>query len=107
MNIVVVTICYPPEIRSISIMVREFCESLVGKGHTVTVLTGWPQYNLSEEDHGKSFKTDSTENGVRIIRIKTLPTHKVAYVLRGIAQLLLPPLFFFFFVAEGFQEQCC
>ncbi len=93
MNIVVVTICYPPEIRSISIMVREFCESLVERGHTVTVLTGWPQYNLSEDDREREFKAHSIENGVNIIRIKTLPTHKVAYVLRGIAQLLLPPLF--------------
>jgi colanic acid biosynthesis glycosyl transferase WcaI len=93
MNIVVVTICYPPEIRSISIMVREFCESLVEQGHSVTVLTGWPQYNLSEGDQQRTFDVDSIENGVRIIRIKTLPTHKVAYMLRGVAQLLLPPLF--------------
>src|SRR3989338_8594349 len=97
MNIVVVSICYPPEIRSISTMVREFCEYLAHKGHTVTVLTGWPQYNLSQEDERRAFQTVTIERGVRVIRIKTLPTHKVAYLLRGVAQVLLPPLFMWAF----------
>ncbi|MDO8581271.1 MAG: glycosyltransferase family 4 protein [bacterium] len=93
MRIVLVTICYPPEIRSISNMVREFAEELVQRGHAVTVLTGWPQYNLSEEDRQRVFITDSVENGVRVLRIKTLPTHKVPYIIRGIGQVFLPFLF--------------
>lgn len=93
MNVVIVTICYPPEIRSISNMVRELADALVHRGHTVTVLTGWPQYNLSEDDRARTFQQDTTEKGVRVIRIKTLPTHRVPYVLRGIGQVLLPFLF--------------
>ncbi|MBI2483237.1 glycosyltransferase family 4 protein [Candidatus Uhrbacteria bacterium] len=93
MHLVLVTICYPPEIRSISIMMRELAEELVARGHRVTVLTSWPQYNLSAEARGTIFATDMHMNGVRVIRVKTLPTHKVAYVLRGLAHLDLPRRF--------------
>lgn len=74
-------------------MMRELAEDLVQRGHRVTVLTSWPQYNLSAEARQRTFASDVMENGVRVLRIKTLPTHKVAYVLRGIAQVLLPQLF--------------
>ncbi len=96
MNIVLVSIAYPPEIRSISIMAQELAEELVLRGHSVTVLTSWPQYNLSEESLHWEMSTDALERGVRVIRIKTLPHHKVRYFLRGIAQITLP----FFFLRE-------
>src|SRR3989338_8211162 len=94
MHILLVTIAYPPEIRSISIMMRELAETLVTRGHAVTVLTSWPQYNLSMDDIQEDYAPVMVEEGVRVLRVKTLPHHKVAYLLRGIAQLLLP----FFFV---------
>lgn len=93
MHILLVTICYPPEIRSVSTMMQEFAEELVACGHRVTVLTSWPQYNLSEAAQQQRIAVDSIERGVRVIRVKTLPTHKIAYVLRGIAQVLLPRFF--------------
>lgn len=93
MNIVLVSIAYPPEIRSISTMAQELAEELVLRGHAVTVLTSWPQYNLSEESLHWAMSADTLERGVRVIRIKTLPHHKVQYFLRGIAQITLP--FFF------------
>ncbi len=99
MHILLITIAYPPEIRSISNMVRELAEELRERRHAVTVLTGWPQYNLSEEDLQRVFTTDSIENGVRVLRIKTLPTHKVPYVMRGIGQVLLP-----FFFMRAFKK---
>src|SRR3990167_5819337 len=93
MHVVMVTIAYPPEIRSISTMVRELAEDFVVRGHTVTVLTSWPQYNLSDDARQRTYEEDAMEGGVRVIRIRTLPTHKVGYVLRGIAQLNLPARF--------------
>ena len=99
MNIILVTIAYPPEIRSISTMTKELAEELVKRGHQVTVLTSWPKYNLSGEAEGKRFNADSMENGVRVIRIKTLPHHKVHYLLRGVAQITLP-----FFFMRSFKK---
>ena len=75
-------------------MVQELCETLVEKGHQVTVLTGYPQrYGMSDADQKRTFDPLSDETGVRVVRIKTLPTSKVAYILRGIGQILLPWLF--------------
>lgn len=94
MNIVLVTDAFPPEIRSISMMVQELAVGLVSRGHNVTVITSWPQYNLNIESRKKVFFTCLNENGVRIIRVKTLPHHNVNYIVRGIAQLSLPKSFF-------------
>lgn len=93
MHIILITIAYPPEIRTISSMMRELAEALAAHGHVVTVLTPWPQYNLSDDAKARSYETVSEERGVRVIRIKTLPQHHVPYLLRGIAELTLP--FFF------------
>ena len=90
MHIVLVAICYPPEVRSISIMLRELAEELVVRGYRVTVLAPWPRYHLSEQARERQFESVMEENGVRVIRIRTLPAHGIAYLLRGIAHLDLP-----------------
>ncbi len=90
MHIVLVAICYPPEVRSISIMLRELAEELVARGHRVTVLAPWPRYHLSADARARHFEPVMVENGVRVIRIRTLPAHGIAYLLRGIAHLDLP-----------------
>lgn len=90
MHLVLVAICYPPEVRSISIMLRELAEDLVVRGHRVTVLAPWPRYNLSADARTRQFEPVMMENGVRVIRFPTLPAHGVAYLLRGIAHLDLP-----------------
>ena len=92
-HILLVTICYPPELRSISVMMRELAEDLVQRGNRVTVLTSWPQYNLVNAHAQQQVSRGCYENGVRVLRIKTLRTHKTGYYLRGIAQLLLPIVF--------------
>lgn len=90
MHVVLVAICYPPEVRSISIMLRELAEDLVARGHRVTVLAPWPRYHLSADARAQQFESVMTEGGVRVIRMCTLPAHGIAYVLRGIAHLDLP-----------------
>lgn len=74
-------------------MMQELAEELVARGHAVTILTSWPQYNLSDAARQQEFREDVVEHGVRVIRIRTLPTHRVGYVLRGIAQINLPARF--------------
>lgn len=93
MNILLVTDSYSPEIRSISYMVQELAEGFALKGHKVIVVTCWPKYNLSVKAKQKSFNTSTIENDVSVIRVKTLPHHRVNYLMRGIGQLSLPYLF--------------
>lgn len=97
MHILLVVIGYPPEIRSSSQLTKEFAEELVATGHTVTVLTSYPGYNLSDMQKGADYPMVSVVNGVRIIRVKSLPVHKVSPFRRGIGELSLP--FFFSFSA--------
>ena len=74
-------------------MVRELAEQLSAKGHRVTVVTCWPQYNLEDNADLTKFQTISVENNVKVIRVKTPPHHKVNYLIRGAVQLLLPYFF--------------
>lgn len=90
MHLVLVAICYPPEVRSISVMLRELAEDLARRGYRVTVLAPWPRYHLSAEARMRRFEPVIVENGVRVIRMHTLPAHGIAYLLRGIAHLDLP-----------------
>lgn len=93
MHILLVTIDYPPEIRSVATMCRELANELSFRGHTLTVLTTWPKYNLPEAITPRQFHKDTQEGDVRVLRVKTLPLHKVNYLVRGIAQITLPYLF--------------
>lgn len=91
MHILLITDSYPPEIRSASHLMLELAEELHQRGHRVSVLTSWPQYNLTEDSPDVAERVD--EDGIDVIRVKSLPHHKVNYILRGIAQLWMPVKF--------------
>lgn len=93
-NILIVVDVYPPEISSAANLMVELAEGLKKRGHKITVLTAYPKHYLTEEMKGKSFETFSEENGVKIIRVKILPHHKVNFVIRGISQITMPYIFF-------------
>lgn len=101
MNLLIVTDAYPPEIRSSSHLMIELAEGLRDLGHGVTVLTGWPGYNLDKQEMARSFEPSMMEDGIRVIRIKTLPHHNVGFFKRGIAQLALP-----FQFLSGLKRYC-
>ncbi len=90
MNILLVTDSYPPEIRSASHLMLELAEELHRRNYQVTVITTWPEYNLDLNSYPQSLQEKEVENGVVIIRVKTLPHHNVNYIIRGISQLLMP-----------------
>ncbi|MFH1616625.1 MAG: glycosyltransferase family 4 protein [Planctomycetota bacterium] len=92
MNILLVTDSYPPEIRSASNLMYELAECLKVYGHNICALTSNPRYNLSspEENDLPEYKI---ENGIKVLRAKTLPHHKINFVIRGIAQLTMPKIF--------------
>ncbi len=93
MKILLVTDSYPPEVRSASHLMLELAEELHSRSHHVTVMTTWPKYNLDKDSIPRQFKELEDEHGIRVLRIKTLPHHNVNYLLRGLAQLLMPAKF--------------
>ena len=56
----------------------ELAQELSRRGHGVTVITTWPEYNLDQSIEPKIFKEVEIENGVHVIRVKTLPHHNVS-----------------------------
>ena len=90
MHILLVTDSYPPEIRSASHLMLELAQELQRRGHAVTVITTWPEYNLDQSTGQRSFNEMENEDGIAVLRIKTLPHHNVNYIVRGLSQLLMP-----------------
>ena len=95
MNILLVTDSYPPEIRSASHLMLELAEELHDRHHQVTLITTWPEYNLDRDSAQRSFTEKEIENGITVLRVKTLPHHNVNYLLRGVAQLFMPAQFLY------------
>lgn len=73
MKIVIVGQYYWPE----NFLINDIAEDLVKKGHSVTVLTGLPDYAAGvvpkEYKHGKN--RDETRNGVKIHRVPIIARH--------------------------------
>lgn len=93
MRILIISDSYPPEVRSAAQLMRDLAEGFCEKGHEVYVATTYPQYNLADKSQAEAPELRK-ENGVKILRIKTLPHHRVNFIIRGIAQLLMPYIFF-------------
>ncbi|MFA6365062.1 MAG: glycosyltransferase family 4 protein [Candidatus Paceibacterota bacterium] len=95
-KILIITDSYPPELRSASELMGDLANVLKERSYEVTVLTSYPKYNLADSrGHAVTFGLDTIEDGVRVLRVKTLPHHKVHFIIRGISQLLLPYIFWF------------
>ena len=87
-NILIITDSYPPEIRSAAQLMKDLADGLYSRGYNVWVATSYPKYNLVVSENIVWPKIKD-ENGVKVLRIKTLPHHKVNFIIRGIAQLLM------------------
>ena len=90
MKILIITNSYPPEIRSTSHLMYEMATEMHSLGHEVTVLTSFPGYNLAEGVDREAIAEVTNEDGVRVLRAKTLPLKKVGYLRRGLAETALP-----------------
>ncbi|OGS21263.1 MAG: hypothetical protein A2252_08335 [Elusimicrobia bacterium RIFOXYA2_FULL_39_19] len=94
MNILLISDSYPPEVRSASQLMGEMALELKARGHNISVITTWPKYNISDKDKSLKYEINTIENGIQVIRIKTLPLHKANPIIRGVANLLLPLSFY-------------
>ena len=92
-TILIITDSYPPEIRSAAQLMKDLADGLRDKGHNVFVATSYPKYNLTDSEN-TTWPEITDENGVKVLRIKTLPHHKVNFIIRGMTQLLMPYIFF-------------
>lgn len=93
-NILIVADIYPPEISSAAQLMKELAEGFKKSGNRVIVATSYPRAYLPEEDKAREFPAVCEEDGIKVLRIKTLPLRKVSFILRGISQLVLPIIFF-------------
>ena len=86
MNISLITPYYPPEIGGAAHLIYGLARSLKGFGHNVTVLTGYPRYNIKTvpAKFKKGLRFDEVLDGipVRRIRIPSLP--RTSNIGRGI-----------------------
>jgi colanic acid biosynthesis glycosyl transferase WcaI len=66
---------------------------LVRRGHRVTVLTGYPAYNVDEKNLSSKYikgkKMIEEMNGMRIIRVRSLRMPRHIPVLRGLEQIAM------------------
>ena len=92
-NILIVTDSYPPEIRSAAQLMKDLSDGLYKRGHNIWIATSYPKYNLVTSE-SVIWPKIIDENGVKVLRVKTLPHHKVNFIIRGIAQILMPYIFF-------------
>lgn len=93
MNITIITHSYPPEIRSSSHLMFEMARWLRSRGNNVYVVTSYPKYHMKDASRVGNFGEYVDEDGIKVLRVKTLPIHDSNFILRGIAQLTMPYLF--------------
>jgi len=79
MNVLVVCQHYYPEPYRLS----DLCESLVQKGHSITVLTGLPNYPEGRiyDGYQKGEKREELINGVKVVRSFIIPRGKNNFML--------------------------
>lgn len=77
MNILVVSQYFYPE----TFRINTLCKELVKRGHTVTVMTGYPQYPQGKiyDGYGFNIPYDIEWNGVNICRLKVHPRGKTIF----------------------------
>ncbi|MDO8504929.1 MAG: glycosyltransferase family 4 protein [Candidatus Liptonbacteria bacterium] len=95
MKVLLVADAYPPEVSSAATLIQELSSELKKHGDEVFVLTTYPGHYLAESAKADNFGEFSDENGIKVIRVKTLPLKGINFILRGISQLLLPYILFF------------
>lgn len=79
---------YPPEIRSVSVLMSQLAADLAARGHTATVLAPYPPVNIDAAAR-KSAPSREGRDGVCVIRVPVLPFVKVAPAVRAVTQFTL------------------
>jgi len=93
MKILLLTPHYPPEIRSVSLLMSQLAEDLAAQGHVVTVITPYPPGNMDAAPSGVADtgpgRAQEDANGLRVFRVPVLPFVKVAPAIRAVTHFTL------------------
>jgi len=99
MKILLITDYFPPEIGSASHLFYELGKELVKFGDKVSVITGFPRYNINKKDipekYRNKFLMKEEKDGIEVYRIKRLNLSRENNVLRGIEQFITAAIYFF------------
>jgi glycosyltransferase involved in cell wall biosynthesis len=86
MRVLILTQWYPPEP---AILLQELAQSLQGRGHQVTVLTGFPNYPAGQVYPGYTVRLRQRETlaGVPVVRVPLYPEHSRSGLRRALNYL--------------------
>jgi colanic acid biosynthesis glycosyl transferase WcaI len=79
---------YPPEIRSVSVLMSQLAGDLAAYGYGVTVIAPYPPTHM-DEAAPPSPEAEARRDGVRVIRVAVLPFVKVARAVRAVTHFTL------------------
>lgn len=90
MRIFIITINYPPEIGGAAHLIYELAISLKARGHKVTVLTGYPSYNIKvvPRKYRRGFRMDEVFDGIFVRRIRFPHLPRTSRIARGIQHFI-------------------
>lgn len=94
MKILILTEAFPPETKSCSTLFFELAESLVRKGHKVSVVTRMPRYNVADGTDLGNIPAAEAVNGIEVKRLRTPPLARTIPYIRGVEHFLLGWIFF-------------
>ena len=93
MRLILISAYFPPEVGSASHLYYELGSELVRRGHEVTILTGYPTYNIDQKSLPAAYRSGrwmkERVNGMDIVRIRTIGMPRQIPVLRGLGQITL------------------
>jgi len=90
MRALLITINYPPEIGGAPHLIHELAIGLKEQGHQVTVLTGYPQYNMREipRQYRRGLTMKDTLDGVAVRRIRIPHLPRASKIARGVEHIV-------------------
>lgn len=94
MHVLILTQYFPPEIGSGPHLPYELGETLVQRGHRVTVVTGFPRYNvpvMPAPYRRRLFRREEVA-GMTVLRINGPNFYGSSVISRGLVQILAPPV---------------
>jgi colanic acid biosynthesis glycosyl transferase WcaI len=99
MKILMLSAYFPPEVGSAAHLFLELGKEFVRRGHDVTVVTGFPRYNVSRENLPREYRRGiflkQMISGMKILRTRTFDFPRDIPFLRGVDQILLSIAFLF------------
>jgi glycosyltransferase involved in cell wall biosynthesis len=91
MKLLLLSTYFPPEIGSASHLFHDMGREFVKRGHDVTVVTGYPTYNIDEKTLDKRYQTGlwmrEEMGGMTIVRARLFRVPRAVPWLRGLQQV--------------------